>query len=281
MGHEAAGHLADTLKFPGEQVRAGAAIPQLVDALLVDVRTYELVLNVVAPGRVQYRVWPYSGFVPDDFGDPYKDLPSSMTVVVEKEGLHSFQVRTVIGSGDDLEVLGTSNVVHKVVGMTSPDGGVGLDDGLNTPQPVATPWALPSPTSGLPRPEPPEIESVVEDVEILGLMHVKMKTPFAGVLEYRYWVHSGFPFYNIDGGWAVAPALDDEDVFLVGMPRRSMYMGADDPLLQGGFEKPSYWNFEHPAFYNFQTRVVTVEPSEPSNIVVAFVWKPPPQIVPR
>ena len=278
--HEAAGHLADTVVVGGEQVRGGADVPVLVNVLPVAglVRTYRLVHAMTSTGRVQYRIWPYSGFVPDDFGDPYYDLPPGGEVVVEMEGLHSFQVRTVVGGGADPEVLGTSNVVHKVVGMSSANTGVGLAQGLYTPEPVATPWALPPPASGAVRPDPPEILSVVEDPLLLGRMLVEMKPGFPGKLQYRHWTHSGFPLSEFDGGWLDAPPLV-LGVFEIFMPRRSMYGGAGDPLFGGGFVKPAIWNFEHPTFYNFETRVVVGVESEGSNIVVAFVWDNPPAVV--
>ena len=283
--HEEAGHLADTLEVAGKRVASGALVPSLDDAVPVvgRERTYLLVYRAGGGVRVQYRVWPYSGFVPDDFGDPYADLPPGGEVKVEKEGLHTFQIRTVVGFGEGMAVQGISNVVNKVVGMYSPDAGVGLADGLYTPQPVATPWLLPPPPEGVERPESPVIRSVVEDPEVLGTVDVMMELPFVGRLEYRYWTHSGFPFTDLDGGWRGAPALVG-GVFRVAMPRRAMQLGDDDPLLHGGFVgdpdlrfvKPDNWDFEHPAFYNFQTRVVTVVDSEPSNIVVVFVWEPPP-----
>ena len=282
-GHEAGGHLSGTLDFPGEQVKAGAVIPRLLNVVPTAGKDWSFRIHhdVRAGVRVQYRAWPYTGFVPDTFGDPFRDLPASRVVDVELEGLHSFQVRTVYGGGSDDEVYGNSNVVNKVAGMNSADPGFKVGDPEFTPRPAATPWALPDPTSGFPRPNAPEIRSVVEDTLVAGLMRIVMKRPLDGKLEYRFWNHTGFALSDFDGGWEAAPALDVNDAFTVAVPAVEMVKGPDDPLLGSGFVKPRYWNFEHPVFYTFQTRVVRVEGSEPSNMVVALAWTPRPQVVPR
>ena len=282
VDHQTRGSVDGELVYGGEAFAPGVAIPMLrgVHEVVGPPRAYLLDFSAPAGVHVQQRHWPHSGEVPDDFGDPFLELPPGNVVVVERDGLHSFQVRTAAGPGVDAEALAWSNVVNVVVGLKDTGPARALPPDAFTPQPVATPWLLPSPSPGVVRPPAPTIVDVLEDPLVPGDMVVTMAPGHVGRLEYRYWLHSGFPLSGYDAGWLTAPPLVG-GTFVVKAPPNRVDLGPGGSAAPLGFVIPSYWDFDHPVFYNFQARVVTFVGSEPSNIVIAMAWTPRPHIVPR
>ena len=210
---------------------------------------------------LQYRYWPYSGFVPIEIRVPYRALSGDVTV--RDPGLYSFQVRSVDADG---EPSPGSNVVHQVVdgaGMLAVDPAVvvrGLVPGLTPSPPLVTP--LPTLESGV-RPVTPVILSVVPDPDVDGKVEVTVQAGYVHELEYRWWHHSGFGPRVGSYEWVhVHPVAGKFSID--GLPVQL------DPSLP-----PGAWSGGELSFlFDFQLRSITLDgvSSELSDVVVQTLW---------
>ena len=266
-------HLPST---PGE---TGA--PTLSSITKVTDRSVELEVVGGLPGAVQYRWWSYDGMralVDDDRVDwdvragesgpgerfpldlevPFEDL-SGAVVIDGVRGIISFQARTVDAEGVP---SGRSNIEHEMIGMAGfhsigPQRAV-LDFDPPVPPPPAwgTPQAPPS-DPALVRPGRPSAPGVEQVAGVESTVEVTLGGSYVGVVEYRWWPHSGFDAWDGLDLWA--PAGVNSGSFLVSG------VEADTPVVDG---------VPIPSFINFQVRVVSADgiPSDPSDVVVVMVW---------
>ena len=248
--------------LPGLVVIAGGVGAPVLDGVnLLGGLVVRLPVSGDLGDGLQYRYWPYSGFVPIEIRVPYRALSGDVTV--RDPGLYSFQVRSVNAEGKPSP---GSNVVHQVVdgaGMLAVNPTVvvrGLVPGLTPSPPLVTP--LPTLESGG-RPVTPVILSVVPDPDVDGKVEVTVQAGYVHELEYRWWHHSGFGPRVGSYEWVhVHPVAGKFSID--GLPVQL------DPSLP-----PGAWSGgELPFLFDFQLRSVTLDgvSSELSDVVVQTLW---------
>ena len=149
---------------------------------------------------IEYRYWPYSGFVPIEFVTPF--VPLMGDLALGAPGLLSFQVRSFRTDPEDGMVIFSegSNVVHLLVDAGNfgdlPFAPPGTIRPVSEIIPELTPGApvlTPQPTLELGmRPAAPRIVSVVPDPVVAGRVTVTVSPGSPVEMNYRWWRHSGF-----------------------------------------------------------------------------------------